>query len=730
MPVEGQTGVSVFFDGLKVALKEELVAKLDLVEEELRENLEIVDDFREIREHQELTNLMLPFQGSQSDQLKGQKGDYPLAALLAEEWPEAAAYARLKSLVILTAFLLQSRDDFSPTIGSACNAVRLLIENREAAGSLPVLSSDLGSAHRQIKQLVNDHQKFNRLERERLISCRVLLQKFVNSKEPTKRKSAEKAIEFRPALGSEAMPIRARQVYDPPAKPHKGSGEKEMEASAERPNSELVIQYDRLDPKNVASRSSDIMKTVNKKTSQKIVMNQMRLPSSWNTMSLDEARKLVEHFRSGRATRLVGFLVVISLLTGRSIPRLFNLPTKQGAAEYWHKHNEIWCIAYRPKIARQKIDRKQILDDRNLDLLENSFSQPLLLPLPSEVQEIAELFVGQRGEKSEEETLKEIQVSLSKLSKNANRSFTFGRITTFLDAFLTNQGRDNVVRAWLTGAEPQQESGLHYTQLDSAKLLEVYRGVLTLFDLSLPQDLFAKNIVGSALMPKQKILSSLISKLRREVGSCNKPLRYLDWRALHAAFTYYMYQLVSIAVAGRPVLEPYGRLDDFDLDGKFMIIHDKEEQSFATPRLIPLPHTIVEQLRQYIEYLKLMKIRVSVFSQRASKSIGDALSADGPFFFFLGLDGEALALDPARLENFRENQWPLPLNWQRHFIRTHFTMKCVGELIEGQMGHGQFGKSYMGPFSGRSPSELREIADQMERCLEGLGAEVIPCPVK
>ena len=725
------------FDDLEPDLIESLKVTFLPVLRNLADNPELYEELLMVLEQQGLVSAQLPLGGSLEDRMKGRLLTHPVAGLLAGPWPTSPAYQRLKSLVVATSILLLRRDEFGPTIKPACASVRLMIAGGELYGKLPILPPNISIAYHEIKTHEVDTQKYTSSERDRLTYCRILFEKYADNKSPTTRKHDSKRLKYFKLSDVGPESLAEHMVVSLSATTDDASGEKRSEEAADEHKSELIIQYKRKDAKDVASRSPELLKTYNKKTTQKIAFNQMRIESNWNSMTTGEAQSLIRSFRGkGKCVKGAAWiraLLTMSLLTGRHYGRLLSIPVRtrlvKEASEYWYLNSGVACLAYKPAIARNKIEVPDVLSEEAKVLLGEEESTALLLPVPKELQEILIKLLKQGPEFiGNDKRLEQIKDYLSKLSKERHRQVSPGRLATFMDGYLIRNGTDDVIRAWLTGAGPHEVSGIHYTQLPAGDVIRAYGEVLNHFGFTLDASQTTDSCLGSALIPTDVSLKQLLATLRSDIASCPEPTHFDSWRELHALFAIYTYQVLNINLGARPVKEPFGRLDDFDLLARLVIIHDKENQQSQTPRFLPLAASAFEQFKQYIAFLRVMEKKLSPLNPDVATAIGEVLAAKHAVLFMIEPDGRFIPFNPSALKKLRSNSWPLPLNWQRHFLRTELTGQCTGEVINGHMGHGQFARDYWGPFSGANMADLRVVADKIETVLGRLEMEVVKCP--
>lgn len=165
---------------------------------------------------------------------------------------------------------------------------------------------------------------------------------------------------------------------------------------------------------------------------------------------------------------------------------------------------------------------------------------------------------------------------------------------------------------------------------------------------------------------------------------------------------------------------------DFWVDGGVgaALFQDKVHDAAHDPRLVALPGTICRQMDAYFEHLSGLAKQLPTISGHVSK----VLKGDAPLFFLISEEGKAISLDYEGWKSGLPPLWhALPLNWGRHWVRTHAAEKGVRpEIASIQMGHLEI-VGY--PFSRASPTEpwcfVQEAAPGWEAVVRAQGWQVM-----
>lgn len=178
-------------------------------------------------------------------------------------------------------------------------------------------------------------------------------------------------------------------------------------------------------------------------------------------------------------------------------------------------------------------------------------------------------------------------------------------------------------------------------------------------------------------------------------------------------------------------------LSDLWIDGDAgaALFRDKIHDAAHDPRLVALPATLCGQINAYLSHLAGLAERIPGLTTH----IEGVLQGRAPLLFELSASTSAIPLDLARLKESLPEEWRhLPLNWGRHWMRTHAVEQGVRpELVSMQLGH----LDAVGyPFSRSSPTEpwlfVREVARDWEplvrkqgwQCISGIPAKGLVMP--
>jgi site-specific recombinase XerD len=183
--------------------------------------------------------------------------------------------------------------------------------------------------------------------------------------------------------------------------------------------------------------------------------------------------------------------------------------------------------------------------------------------------------------------------------------------------------------------------------------------------------------------------------------------------------------ILNLSTAARPVTEMYGRRHDYSLELRFIRLTDKEGRSVSSARMVPLTGLAVRQLRIWEQHLEFLAHMTEPGLASLSQSAQQALSGQGPLFFWYQ-NGECELVTPGNMMDHFDRLFPFPPNWHRHAVRSHLLAQQVPvEYIDAMLGHEEMGAEYLHPCSSAPLSDLFQLSGVLEQWLQSLGLEVL-----
>ena len=505
-----------------------------------------------------------------------------------------------------------------------------------------------------------------------------------------------------------------------------------------------------------------------------ISMRNQLLPHDWDRLTCNEIRQFLselEVLANGAKSyggipgrELAAFLCIIfwtsvPLETAAGVKCVPSAARSDGdlAIELESSGEGWWVI--KPRTAKLKRSPKKGLNSLTLPL-----ATRFTIDMPVHAASILYRFVSLRKysrsqpfllflkDKSLAETVQDLEAASNKFLGNlrhrGGRQF-FSRIATCLHGHLCMMpGSDPTAAMSITTRnDPLGTVPLHYTANEISRLRRLYgQACMELMGKNAvgpaeTEKVVGTNHVGSRFVPKESTVESLVTELRKRIGTARhgaagNPIM------LHNDLTVYTVMMIGFATGYRAVRDPLLQSAEIDLSTGFAVISDKDDSDFYNSRIVWLPHLCIKQLEHYREHVRFLRYWLFqhnqnlFFASRLQETTGRHGEREFPSLFLIDRDAQKLTVRPLLLEQLlRKADYPLPLNANRHFLRSNLLAAgCPIEVIDAYMGHWERGMEPWGRFSGLSPLVYREVLAEylvplLEKCgwkeepgLTGVGA--------
>lgn len=342
---------------------------------------------------------------------------------------------------------------------------------------------------------------------------------------------------------------------------------------------------------------------------------------------------------------------------------------------------------------------------------------------------------------------------ISYVNKKCQTRLTPHRISNHLFSLLADKAGDEADAAIITGRPPStgQVTQLYYYAPTPKRLREIYtqtchdviNSVQKAIGRPLPRKPYinkklklGNTPVGSQICPTQKTVNQLVTDLTADyklhLGSRERAGNQIN---IHNAFTTYCIMMIGFATGYRAVKEPF--YDERDIDWKtgFAVISDKDDNDYYNSRLVWLPPICLEQLKLYKKHRSQLADEISIFNPKTSKALISPINKSPwgtppknsknqkqlpGFLFYLKPNGAHQSITPYQITNRIESFYELPLNANRHYLRTRLREAGVGgETVDAFMGHWLTGQEPHGKYSSFSPECFQqELAEPLSTLLQ------------
>ena len=422
-------------------------------------------------------------------------------------------------------------------------------------------------------------------------------------------------------------------------------------------------------------------------------------------------------------------LVALSVITGRRIDRLVDLPVVNGRltggeSECWFHRNETVALWYRPELP-------QFESLMALGLIEVSSDEGLALPIPLP---LADRLLRCLAEKDRGELKREAADAIRQLAKEVDKRVTGPRLSWRMPHRLTALGVDDVESAWLCGIAPEHCAGMYYSVLPRHRLIETYYAYVDelLHAAGAPDSWpdrppLPEGVVGSRLRIKDEHVTRFFALEAKALTQARSRRGSVDAREYHNRYTLYTYELLAFASGIRSITEPFGESADLNRSSGTLRLSDKvNRHEDSGDRLISLGKIALAQAAAYDEHLVQLRATFRNTAPAISSHIASILQGRAPWLCCFDRKGKVRAVRPQWIGKALASTWPLPVNWSRHFNSDWLRQQGFGRgAIRAYFGHADCGAPPLSRFDGASVYEGIQIGEAINRRMRDLGIKAV-----
>ena len=286
----------------------------------------------------------------------------------------------------------------------------------------------------------------------------------------------------------------------------------------------------------------------------------------------------------------------------------------------------------------------------------------------------------------------------------------------------------------ITGIDANQSSSISYCHQNIPRLHAQYIDILkslcadiaSTYESCVPSPPDSIIHFGSRKAPKPQVITEIFAVLKFNIFSQAED----DLIAIYNHYNIWMWHILLLFTAARPVAEFPGFLKNFNLKRQILMVSDKEaggRNGFG--RLIPLCSFLVEEIKKFLKFLEYFSIQIMMSHPALSDVIQQIEASKLPFLGIIQ-DDEWKPLSPSTVKNFHPELGLDHANWHRHTARAFLTHKFSEPEILALFGHELMQQEAAHPFSSLSLSQFSKIADVLEQMktyfkITGVEAHVI-----
>lgn len=440
----------------------------------------------------------------------------------------------------------------------------------------------------------------------------------------------------------------------------------------------IQIDTDAVSP--LSKQSKFVQQQSVKLMQQHIVRLQHHFSSSNHYPDLKSVRLLISHcwnqYSTAQYKNKAYLIILLSLFTGNS--------------------TEEWLKVQGPKASRLNQRQRLIsLDDGYIlrskftlfdpvhfphkDALQNQITH-FDLPLPYRL--IQELKAGPVLEQSH------IRSALQKCREELYiPSLTSKKLSTLLHASIYHMTGNAQLADVLTGIDANRSSSISYCSYPVHRLQRQYLETVKnlsaemtkLFQIDQPTENF-----GSLKAPIPPTVTSIFAYLYAQVIQA---IHLFDVITAYNHYNIWLWHILLLFTAARPVKDFPGLLRDFDLDRGWLWVSDKEIHGRRDDgRILPLCHFLSNELKYYLKYLEMNAASMDIHIENCSQYIDDIFESKRPLLGVF-INNQWQSLSPSIVAEFTESMRLDHANWLRHTTRAFLTDKAEESLILALFGH-------------------------------------------
>lgn len=314
----------------------------------------------------------------------------------------------------------------------------------------------------------------------------------------------------------------------------------------------------------------------------------------------------------------------------------------------------------------------------------------------------------------------EVKATIKLINKSHNNRITISRLSNAFSAYLKHEQVDSAEAAYLLNREIRQTASCYYHIATSEHINNIYQKWLSYLFAERPPFITDNNdkdlvFIGSHLVVYRKKIKDLFFQLKDKLKHPVTMAKSLE--EMHNNYVIFLILLLNLATGHRPVKNPFCFLNDFDTLTSRLFISDKENRGSLSARVLPLPPIISTYLKEYNEHLNNLLKLESPYSYDMGMKIKAVLASEIPYLFFLN-EHTYEDVTPRLLDNKLKDIFPLPLNWNRHFIRSYLSHDNVNShAIDAFMGHSNGTVEPFSKYSALGILDLKPVANSLQKLL-------------
>ena len=401
-------------------------------------------------------------------------------------------------------------------------------------------------------------------------------------------------------------------------------------------------------------------------------------------------------------------ILMLAFLTGNSVNEWLYIQSKRAKnlnnrQKLIHKNDQFFLSS-----------KFNVFENRDFEYSTSLLNQTIYLDIP-----IPNLFIEDLR-KMDSVSFDDIQQYLRKLRQELLiPKLSVVKVSSLLHHTVLAKTGNKQLADLITGIDANQSSSISYCHQNIPRLHAQYVDILkslcadiaSTYESCVPSPPDSIIHFGSRKAPKPQIITEIFAVLKFNIFSQAED----DLIAIYNHYNIWMWHILLLFTAARPVAEFPGFLKSFNLKRQILMVSDKEtggRNGFG--RLIPLCSFLVEEIKKFLKFLEYFSIQIMMSHPALSDAIQQIEASKLPLLGIIQ-DDEWKPLSHSTVKNFHPELGLAHENWHRHTARAFLTHKFSEPEILALFGHELMQQEAAHPFSSLSLSQFSKIADVLEQ---------------
>lgn len=401
-------------------------------------------------------------------------------------------------------------------------------------------------------------------------------------------------------------------------------------------------------------------------------------------------------------------ILMLAFLTGNSVNEWLYIQSKRAKnlnnrQKLIHKNDQFFLSS-----------KFNVFENRDFEYSNSLLNQTIYLDIP-----ISNLFIEDLR-KMDSVSFDDIQQYLRKLRQELLiPKLSVVKVSSLLHHMVLAKTGNKQLADLITGIDANQSSSISYCHQNIPRLHAQYVDILkslcadiaSTYESCVPSPPDSIIHFGSRKAPKPQIITEIFAVLKFNIFSQAED----DLIAIYNHYNIWMWHILLLFTAARPVAEFPGFLKNFNLKRQILMVSDKEvggRNGFG--RLIPLCSFLVEEIKKFLKFLEYFSTQIMMSHLALSDAIQQIEASKLPFLGIIQ-DDEWKPLSPSTVKNFHHELGLDHANWHRHTVRAFLTHKITEPEILALFGHELMQQEAAHPFSSLSLSQFSKIANVLEQ---------------